>query len=476
MSTYSDYKKSFNDELLLLGTGLARIKKRRKQNWYQNLKDYVNSLAGGWAPSLDPGISKVKSETNIWSGAEAMNKGARKILDSTISEYRTIYTQHFAKFYNISEQILQIKKGDNFSFENEFSSDENLDKIKQLFIRLRTSDDTEGLVNENAPRNLVIKIFEELTNIINLLSKSVSANYSSLNSILNDLENNQLSDHLEGPLIEVCKQIYIFGKFSESFTMAQAHRRGERRLEPIATPTGSRGESTGGGGRSPGALRSFDYSAEGFSEERATSLENIGRDRFRLSSLGRDGDGWNIPIILSRKDGESISSEEVEKINNEPIQFINHLISLGVLEPVNIGVDLVIRNTSAVTARPSDDGSKLQIYIELNKAFKEEAYNEVLEDGAVIFQINDTNTASPAGFVVKAHKGDSLLKEAETATTPYYETVSPSGEKVRFTPSDLVKGMGKLKDSSGKTFKPKKIKGKSLADKVMSKNFGKIRK
>ena len=476
MSTYSDYKKSFNDELLLLGTGLARIKKRRNQSWYQNLKDYANALAGGWTPSLDPGISKVKSKTNIWSGAEAMNKGARNILDSTTSEYTRIYTQHFANFYKISEKILQIKKGDDFSFENEFSSDENLDKIKQLFIQLRTSDDTEGLINENAPRNLVIKIFEELTNIINLFSNSVSANYSSLSSILNDLENNQLSDHLEGPLTEVCRQIYIFGKFSQSFTMAQAHRRVERRLEPIATPTGSRGESTGGGSRSPGAPRSFDYSAEGFSEERATSLENIGRDRFRLSSLGPDGDEWNIPIILSRKDGESISSEEVEKINDEPIQFINYLISLGVLEPVNIDADLVIRNTNALTARPSEDGSKLQIYIELNKAFKEEAYNEVLEDGTVIFQINDTNTASPTGFVVKAHKGDSLLKEAETATTPYYETVSPSGEKVKFTPSDLVRGMGKLKDSSGRTFKLKNFKGTSLAKKVMSKNFGKVKK
>jgi len=472
MSTYSDYEKNFNDALLLLGTGIARLKRSRSKNWYQNLKDYANALVGGWTPSLDPNISEVKSKTNIWSGAEAMNEGAKKILNSTLSEYRTIYTQHFGNFYKTSEDILKLKKGSDFSFENIFSSDENLDKIKQLFDRLKTSDDTEGLISENAPRNLVIIIFEEIKNIINLLSNSINANYSSLNSILNDLKNNQLSDHLEAPLIEVCRQIYIFNKFTESFTMAQAYERERRRARPISEPAGASRDSTGGSDES---LR-LDYSAERFLEGRTTSLENIGRNSFKLSLPGLADEEWGIPIILSRKDGNSIDVHETIRIEANPIKFIELLIAKNVLEPVNISADLIINNIKQVGAAAVDDGSKLQVYLQLNKEFKEQAYNEVAEDGAVIFQINDTNIASPVGFVVKANKDNSILKQAETATTPYYETVSPSGEKISFTPSDLVKGMGKLKDSSGKTFKPKKVKGKSLADKVMSKNFGKIRK
>ena len=472
MSNYSEYEKSFNDALLLLGTGMARLKRSRSKNWYENLKDYANALVGGWTPSLDPNISEVKSKTNIWSGAEAMNEGAKKILFSTSSEYRTIYTQHFANFYKTSEDILKLKKGTDFSFENIFSSDENLDKIKQLFVQLTTSDDTRGLVREDAPRNLVIKILEELTNAINLFTNSINANYSSLNSILNDLKNNQLSDRLEAPLTEVCRQIYIFKQFTESFTMAQAHRRGERRSEPISTPTGASSGSTGEGDES---LR-LDYSAERFLEGRTTSLENIGRNSFKLSLPGHGDEEWGIPIILSRKDGNSIDIYETITIEANPIKFIELLIAKNVLEPVNISADLIINNIKQVSANAVDDDSKLQVYLQLNKEFKEQAYNEVAEDGAVIFQINDTNIASPVGFVVKANKDNSILKQAETATTPYYETVSPSGEKIKFTPSDLVKGMGKLKDSSGKTFKPKKVKGKSLADKVMSKNFGKIRK
>ena len=475
MANYKEnYEKDFTENLTLLAGGIARIERRRDKNWYENLKDSANALIGGWTPSLDPGISEVKSKTNIYSGAEAMNQGAREILDNTASKYSTIYTQNFANFYKISEDILKEKQGEDFSFENEFSSNENLDNIKNLFIKLKTSDDTVGLLGgDENPRNLVIKILEELTIILNDLSNSIKSNFSSLSSIANDLANDQLSDHLTRPLLEVCSKIYIFNEFTKSFTLAQAHRRGERKRETLATPTGTAGTSGAGSGTAPGA---FNYSAEGFSLERMTSLENTERSNFKLSSPGPSGDGWIVPLILSRRDGESISSAEVEKINDNPIDFIRLLIRLDVLEPVNIDADLIIRNVKSLTARSTSDNSKLYVYIELNTEFKEKAYNEVEEDGAVIFQINNVETASPTGLVVKADSGSNLFKKADTATTPYYETVSPSGERISFTPSDLVRGIGKLKDSSGKTFKPKKIKGKSLANKVMSKNFGKIRK
>jgi len=61
-------------------------------------------------------------------------------------------------------------------------------------------------------------------------------------------------------------------------------------------------------------------------------------------------------------------------------------------------------------------------------------------------------------------------------TTPLYETASPSGERISITPAYLVIGGGKLKDSKGNKFKPKKRKGKSLSDRVVSKEFGKVRR
>lgn len=63
-----------------------------------------------------------------------------------------------------------------------------------------------------------------------------------------------------------------------------------------------------------------------------------------------------------------------------------------------------------------------------------------------------------------------------STTTPLYETKGPDGEKVIFTPSDLVAGMGHLKTKGGKKFKPTKYKGSSLSDRIMSSNFGKTKK
>jgi hypothetical protein len=72
---------------------------------------------------------------------------------------------------------------------------------------------------------------------------------------------------------------------------------------------------------------------------------------------------------------------------------------------------------------------------------------------------------------------DDLIKlSSTTSTTPLYETVSPSGETVTFTPADLVVGRGRLRDSKGKKFNPTRRRGKSLADRVMSPGYGKVRK
>ena len=72
---------------------------------------------------------------------------------------------------------------------------------------------------------------------------------------------------------------------------------------------------------------------------------------------------------------------------------------------------------------------------------------------------------------------DDLVKlSGATTTTPLYETTSPSGERVAFTPADIVMGGGSLTDSKGNKFKYKNRKGKSLSDRVNSKEFGKVKR
>jgi hypothetical protein len=72
---------------------------------------------------------------------------------------------------------------------------------------------------------------------------------------------------------------------------------------------------------------------------------------------------------------------------------------------------------------------------------------------------------------------DDLIKISSiSSTTPFYEGTSPGGERVSFTPADLVIGGGKIRDSKGKSFKPTKISGKSLSKRVVSPNFGKVKR
>lgn len=71
---------------------------------------------------------------------------------------------------------------------------------------------------------------------------------------------------------------------------------------------------------------------------------------------------------------------------------------------------------------------------------------------------------------------DRLQKIADSAgTTPYYETLDPDGNIVTFTPASLVASGGKAKSKSGKSFRVKKWKGKSLSERVGSKDFGKTK-
>ncbi len=68
-----------------------------------------------------------------------------------------------------------------------------------------------------------------------------------------------------------------------------------------------------------------------------------------------------------------------------------------------------------------------------------------------------------------------IASNGGSTTTPLYETTGPDGEKVIFTPSDLVAGMGHLKGRGGKKFKPTRYKGHSLSERVSSGDFGKVK-
>ena len=147
--------------------------------------------------------------------------------------------------------------------------------------------------------------------------------------------------------------------------------------------------------------------------------------------------------------------------------YLRHFIDKGTIAFAGgMRLSQIIYN---VTRETVSGGSEVTIYFRPDgvKAIKGSSTERV-----EIMRVSTSRGDIPI-FVDDVSQIRSLRRAASTESTPYYQTVSPSGETVFFTPADLVISGGSVKDSKGNKFKPKKIKGKSLSQRVMSKGFGK---
>ena len=150
--------------------------------------------------------------------------------------------------------------------------------------------------------------------------------------------------------------------------------------------------------------------------------------------------------------------------------YLRHFIDKGTIAFAGgMRLSQIIYN---VTRETVSGGSEVTIYFRPDgvKAIKGSSTERV-----EIMRVSTSRGDIPI-FVDDVSQIRSLRRAASTESTPYYQTVSPSGETVFFTPADLVISGGSVKDSKGNKFKPKKIKGKSLSQRVMSKGFGKVRR
>tara|TARA_A200000159_G_scaffold157799_1_gene174350 strand:- start:115 stop:1602 length:1488 start_codon:yes stop_codon:yes gene_type:complete len=171
-----------------------------------------------------------------------------------------------------------------------------------------------------------------------------------------------------------------------------------------------------------------------------------------------------LKVIISGPEAGSVNSEGSGE------DYFNHFIKNKkiILSKTLRRIDLI----ENITRETVPDGAELSIYLKPFglMAAKSSSPNRL-----------DVMTIVSPGARISVYADDAgivsdLRKHSSAETSPYYEAKSPSGEYVRFTPADLVISGGKLKDSKGKAFKPTKIRGKSLAGKVQSKSYGKVRK
>ena len=123
-----------------------------------------------------------------------------------------------------------------------------------------------------------------------------------------------------------------------------------------------------------------------------------------------------------------------------------------------------------ITALTIRGGAALDVTFDFNAVSR-------LPPGAAFMEVHiDTGNQFDIFADDKSMLDDLIKISSISSTTPFYEGTSPGGERVSFTPADLVIGGGKIRDSKGKSFKPTKISGKSLSKRVISPNFGKVKR
>ena len=176
-----------------------------------------------------------------------------------------------------------------------------------------------------------------------------------------------------------------------------------------------------------------------------------------------------VKLYIKGDDADKINSSGTEKL------YLEHFINKGIVSfPGGIKLPLKLPNQliKNVTRESVSGGSEITILFNPAgvKAIKGRSAERV-----EIMRVS-LNRGNISVFADDVSQIEALKKISSTETTPYYQTISPSGETVYFTPSDLVISGGSVKDSKGNKFKPKKIKGKSLSQRVMSPGFGRVRR
>lgn len=461
--SYSDLTEDFDKSLNLLLRGTAALNKAQSTSAYDKLKSGFNTLLGGGLPSLDPGISEIRSKTNIFSGAEEVNRVSKIILKDHSKEYHDVTSTYFNLFIEISDALsnqIKIASGavwDPKDFSGEIKKIKS--EISEISMELGLADDGSGNMDPGSPKHIVESIFKTYPKLFSLFADSLNKNYGSLSKIKEALA---IDTKPSDPDLSALKEVYGYAHVL-NFAFGQ--------FRSIDIPKPSSSRATAGTGGGPPV--SWNFSPDHY--------DILGFDRRVLKPVAGAGGyeldfGTNlIQFIIKRKDDAAFATEEVDYFNNNLWETIVEFDKNGQLKFNDDFLDILDSNKLLDSSNfdPLRGNKEAKIIIQFDPNLEAELKALGLATGRMLMEI-----PSRRGQIIKAAKlNDEIIKISETATTPYYEAVSPSGSKISFTPADLVKDLGKLRDpKTGKTFKPKKIKGKSLADRVMSKEFGKVKK
>jgi hypothetical protein len=436
--------------LILIESGLREAASKGflgagKAGFAENALGWLNSALSGALPGGGPLAGRIKSKKNILKEYNSeYNKKAKEEFGVIVRDIALISQRNFGALIKLIEE--------NVPKESRFVSGISPKEISEYADMLNASNEKTSQLLPSSPSNIILN---KIIPIITYLFKDIQKKYLLFKD--SRLDDDKIS------LYQAIKTLIFFNSNFEMYAVEEAIKKTKR--TKIEQPESAAVKSDA---EKPKPEESTEAPAGASEISDLKIIDIIPLDGFTLASkLDRTGSSRTIQIEDPLSGDVSFGIKFNKKtLPYEPKALARFAFEHGKAEGYDIEED------TGVTVNISKyDGSEVLI-IKIERAAIEKARDFQLE---TIFSLKlDTGKRKS----VLAEEDNSSIKKLSAAggTTPLYETVSPSGEKISFTPADLVAGTGRLKDSKGKSFKPKKIKGKSLAERVMSKQFGKTRK
>jgi hypothetical protein len=401
------------------------------------------------------------TETNNKVNSEAKKRLQQKIIAPSIQ----LYTSNFASLIKVLNKTSYIKKIELNDITN----------IEAMAIEFKGKDLSVTNFSSKSPYKIIIK------QIIPILREKFDAIVSfdqSLGPGAKIDHEGLAQDYLEG--MEISEDIAELERFYKAIQEWKAVL--EAFSENVDNTTGVSSESKkskntdddkeeGGEGSASGeGPPAVETIAENIYIHAVRPGQYVHRDPTGAGGLYINDHALNsedTPVVKLYIKGEGSGSVNSSGSGEA---YLKHFINKGAVSFAG-GANLsqIIYN---VTRESVSGGSEITIYFRPNgvKAVKGSSAERV-----EIMRVS-LDRGNISVFADDMSQVETLRKISSTETTPYYQTTSPSGEVIFFTPSDLVISGGSVKDSKGNKFKPKKIKGKSLAQRVVSPGFGKVRR
>ena len=407
-------------------------------------------------------------ESNADINSEAIARLEKGVLSPSVSLYQSNFKAFISVMNKISDSIPEVKKG--------LGAPNDISNIEALAIEFKGTDRSVTNFSQKSPYKIIIK---QIIPILREKFDAVASFDASLGTGSKIDYQGISQDFYEGMDDEADAEdlVRFYKAITEWHSVINAFSSGETSL------SGARAESKEKGGKEQGD-------------------EEEGSDVNEESSEESDAVAGNI-LIYSIRPGQHTHVDPTgsgsiyishEAIYGEEIPVVKLYVKGGSADQVNSSgsgesyLKYFIDNRTIVFSEDADYRSVISEVTresvsggaEITLYFNPKALRRMIsapDPGRVPVMSARTNRGSASVFVDSVAQIRELRRVASDQTTSYYQAKSPySGEMVYFTPTDLVVSGGKIKDSKGKSFKPKNIKGKSLASRVNSKGFGKVKK